>query len=153
MLAALPDTLYKSSVSEFFDPKIAATQTAEEGEKLIADFKQFVNSANAEHAFVSHAVYLLGQWLNQHDKTGWTDPNPALIELAAFLLFPLFGNTQERNPETIQALIDLIASISQSRCHLFAFLPAFVNQRWLVPSRCGDWQHEGKYFLPRCVRQ
>ena len=46
---------------------------------------------------------------------GWCDPDPALIELAAFLLFPHFGNTNKRDPEAIQAIIDLFEPIRRNR--------------------------------------
>jgi len=102
-------------VSEILDTKIIASRASEEGERLLGEFKKHLAQTNAEHAFVSYAVYLVGQWSHKWQKDGWCDPDPALIELAAFLLFPHFGNTQLRDPDAIQALIDLFEPIRMNR--------------------------------------
>jgi hypothetical protein len=115
MLALSFTKLYKFNVSEILDTKIIASRASEEGERLLDEFKKHLARTNAEHAFVSYAVYLVGQWSQKWDKTGWCDPDPALIELAAFLLFPHFGNTQQRDPDAIQALIDLFEPIRANR--------------------------------------
>ncbi len=98
-------------MSEILDTKIIASRAAEERERLLGEFKNHLAQTNAEHAFVSYAVYLIGQWSKKWEETGWCDPDPALIELAAFLLFPHFGNTQKRDADAIQALIDLFEPI------------------------------------------
>ena len=107
--------LYKRNVNEILDTKKIASRASEEGERLLGEFKKQLTRTNAEHTFVSYAVYLVGQWSQKWQKDGWCDPDPALIELAAFLLFPHFGNTQLRDPDAIQALIDLFEPIRRNR--------------------------------------
>jgi hypothetical protein len=104
-----------SIVSEVPDTKKIASRASEEGERLLQEFNKYLAQTNAEHAFVSYAVYLVGQWSRKWDEVGWHDPGPDLIEIAAFLLFPHFGNTQIRDPGAIQALVDMFEPMRQNR--------------------------------------
>ena len=95
-------------MSNAFKPEIIATRVAEENQTYLQAIKGHLAKTNAEHAFVSYVLSLLGVWWGEFDEKGWTEPQPALIEFAAFNLFPHFGNTQTRDPAAIQGLINLL---------------------------------------------
>ena len=90
---------------------------------LVREFRHHLTKTNAEHAFLSLLLAFQSDRLEQlNDRVDSTvrPVRPGCIELAAFHLYPQFGNTEERDPAAIQKLIDLVNHMETKRTLAFA---------------------------------
>jgi hypothetical protein len=110
------------ALKQLFDPKDVGAKGAEEHRRLVGELNKHLLNTSAEHAFMAYAITFVGDSWKQLDKRGFGDSQPALIELAAFHLFPHFGNREEIDPGSVQAIIDLIEPLQLNRTWEIMFL-------------------------------
>lgn len=99
-----------------FDPELVIRQFKEEQEALIAEIDGIVGSIDCEHAFVSLAT---SQMVKMNGKDGFREIEhgmiPALVELAAFYLYPNFGVSDVRDAGIYQKLFDTLEKLNTVR--------------------------------------
>jgi hypothetical protein len=102
-------------MQERFNPEKFREQTREEQNELLVQLHSCVSKTNAENAFVSFAVFLITRWVAERLEKGSASSRPALVEFAAFHLYPHFGNTNKRSAPDIASLIALIEKLKEGR--------------------------------------
>lgn len=102
------------------DPEAIGAKIAEGQEELVRKTDALAATVDAEYAFQALVTYHLCRLTK-----GYTEaehgPIPALVELAAFHLYPLFGQGGSRDPGEIQAILDALAEQNRFRGLATAF--------------------------------
>ncbi len=102
-------------MKEEFKPEVMRERMRKEQKELLGDLNSWIARTNAENAFVSFAVFLITRWLAERVEKGSASPRPALVEFAAFHLYPHFGNTSERSASAVASVIALIEKLKDGR--------------------------------------
>jgi hypothetical protein len=109
-----------SSRSQAFDSAAISAGIIKEYEDLVRKTDTLIASVDAEYAFQALVTYNLSKL-----SKGYTETEhgmiPNLIELAAFHLYPRFGQGGTREPGQIQATIDALTEQNQLRGLATAF--------------------------------
>jgi hypothetical protein len=102
------------------DPEAISAKIVEGQEELVRKTDALAATVDAEYAFQALVTYHLCRLTK-----GYTEaehgPIPALVELAAFHLYPRFGQGGSRDPGQIQAIIDALTEQNQFRGLATAF--------------------------------
>lgn len=96
------------------DPKVVAEKINEAQQKLEQTTNALVSVVDAEYAFQALVTYHLFKVSKGYNEAEHGSV-PALIELAAFCLYPRFGQGGTREPGQIQAIINALTEQNQFR--------------------------------------
>ncbi len=102
------------------DPDVISAKIIEGQEELVRKTDALIATVDAEYAFqalVTSHLFRLGKGYTEAEH----GPIPALVELAAFHLYPRFGQGGTRDPGQIQAIIDALTEQNQFRGLATAF--------------------------------
>lgn len=102
-------------MKEEFKAKVVRERMREKQKELLGHLNSWIGKTNAENAFVSFAVFLITRWLAERLERGSASSRPALVEFAAFHLYPYFGNTNKRSAPAIASVIALIEELKEGR--------------------------------------
>jgi len=102
-------------MKEEFKPEVVRERMREEQKQLLGHLNSWIGRTNAENAFVSFAVFLITRWMAERLENGSPSPRPALVEFAAFHLYPYFGNTAQRNASAVASVIALLEKLREGR--------------------------------------
>lgn len=99
---------------QLIDPQELTSKVLKTQEELVRTTDALVSVVDAEYAFQALVAYHL---CRQTDRNTGAEhgPIPALVELAAFHLYPRFGQGGSRDPGHIQALIDALSEQNHFR--------------------------------------
>ena len=89
-------------------------------EGCLSKTKDLIELVDAEYVFQSIVAEKLSEAVGGY-KESEHGANPALVELAAFYLYPCFGRSQNRSSKEVQAVIDAISEVNQFRIMAAAF--------------------------------
>ena len=96
------------------DPEDISAHIAKGHQELVEKVEVIAASVDAEFAFQALVTSLIGQ-LTKDYREAQSGTIPVLVELAAFHLYPRFGQGGTREPGHIQAIIDALGELNQSR--------------------------------------
>lgn len=112
----------KSQRNPELDPEVIKQQFSGKHEELVAKIQSLASQIDCEHAFISLAT---SQMLKMSGEGGYLESEhgtiPALIELAAFHLYPHFGESEARDHGLYQKLFDALESLNLIRGFNTAF--------------------------------
>jgi hypothetical protein len=103
-----------------FDPQKVKDQLAQSHAALVAKVEAAAAIVDAEYAFQSLVMVQL-MTMNEGFEEAKHGDIPALVELAAFHLYPRFGQSTDRDPEKIQAAMDALKELNDMRSLHTAF--------------------------------
>jgi hypothetical protein len=99
-----------------FDSEAFKQHFRKQQEELVAEIHDFAAQIDCEHAFLSLAT---SQVFRMSSEEGYQEIEhgmiPALVELAAFYLYPSFGESQERDHGIYQKLFDALEKLNSLR--------------------------------------
>ena len=106
----------KSPHTPEFDPEVIKQHFSKQHEELVAKIQAITSQIDCEHAFISLAT---SQMLKMSGEGGYLESEhgtiPALIELAAFHLYPHFGESKARDHGLYQELFDALKALNSTR--------------------------------------
>ncbi len=98
-----------------FDLKVFRNAIHEDHATRVKKIEELAASVDAEFAFQALATYKISALTREGYKETEHGLIPALLELAAFYLYPHFGHSDNRDPGRIQAIIDALTELNQFR--------------------------------------